>query len=123
QNSHLTAFYRQALDQIRDRSAVLEAGLTNNVPLAAGDNSDGFSIEGQPEPPKREERIAHIRTVSAGYFRAIGITIERGRPFLDSDDETAPRVAIINETLAREYWPGRDPIGERIRTSSPPGSH
>jgi predicted permease len=122
QPAQVIAFYRQALDQIRNSPGVLAAGLTSYLPLGASDNADGFSIEGQPDPPIRDERIAHVRTISPEYFKSLGIAIERGRPFMDEDNETAPGVAIVNQTLARQYWPDRDPIGQRIRTSSSPGS-
>jgi putative ABC transport system permease protein len=62
---------------------------------------------------------AHPRFVSTDYMRVIGIPILRGRPFSDRDNETSPAVVIINDAAARQYWPGENPVGQRISMGTP----
>src|SRR6185436_4500903 len=66
---------------------------------------------GEPIP------VINSRNATPGYFAAIGTPILKGRGFEDSDNETAPPVVIVDETVAQRYWPGGDPLGKRIRTS------
>src|SRR6202011_4639760 len=68
--------------------------------------SEGFSV--------------HLRSISPGYFSTMGIRLVRGRPFLATDGQGAAPVAIVNDTLARRYWPGEDPIGKRVSRSDAP---
>jgi putative ABC transport system permease protein len=68
-----------------------------------------------PDAPTR----AHPRSITPGYFQAMGVTLREGRPFSTSDSATVPMVAIVNDTMARRYWPGESAVGKRIRLSSP----
>ena len=107
----------QFFDQFRARLAALPgvdaAGLVNQIPLAGGNVSGGIDIEGrtfaQNSGPVADKRIA-----SPGYFHAMHIPVLRGREFTDADTSNAPHVAIINESFARKYFPGMDPIGQHI---------
>jgi predicted permease len=74
-----------------------------------------ITIEGRVPPPGEKFINADIRTVSGRYFEAMGIPLLRGRLFTDGDTPEKPRVAIVDERLANEFWPGQDPIGGRIR--------
>src|SRR5262249_54843476 len=66
-----------------------------------------------------EEPVAGLRGVAGDYFQAIGIPLKRGRAFTADDREGRPLVAIVNETFARRYWSGQDPVGKRLRVGGP----
>src|SRR6185437_11241402 len=80
---------------------------------------DSYLVEGEPEPKPGQEYDGRYRVASTDYFRAMGISIIRGRGFSDQDKAGAKPVVIVNETLARRHWPGQDPIGKRIRFYGP----
>jgi predicted permease len=69
-------------------------------------------------PGTSQPRQVDWNTASPGYFRALGLPIERGRDFNDRDSESAPPVAIVNELMARRFWPGQDPIGKLLRLAT-----
>jgi putative ABC transport system permease protein len=75
----------------------------------------GGAAEGGPTAPPGREPELGLCAVTPDYFRALGMTLRRGRPFLDSDRPGAPEVAIVNETLARRIWGTADPIGKALR--------
>jgi predicted permease len=87
---------------------VAGAGFTQLVPLQNWGWSADFSIKGRVYP---ERAVAGLRYVTPGYFRTLGIPALRGRTFTDGDDADAAKVIVINETLARKYFPGEDPVG------------
>jgi len=72
-----------------------------------------------PEPPPGQEFVGRYRVCTPDYFQTMGIPVQKGRGFTDQDKAGAPPVVIVNETLARKYWPNQDPIGKRIRFSGP----
>jgi putative ABC transport system permease protein len=114
------AFYAQLMERLRSNPGVESVGLVSILPLS-GDNTDvGFLIEGRPLPTNREEaNAADYRSITPGYLDAMGISLLRGRRLADTDRPGAPLVALINETLARRYFPNEDPIGKRITTDGP----
>jgi putative ABC transport system permease protein len=108
-----TAFYAQLLERVSALPGVEAAGVTSHLPLGGDNTNSGLLIEGRTFPDN-DPPFADDRLVSPGYFKAMGIPILKGRGFTERDDATAPRVALINETLARKFFPGEDPIGKRI---------
>ena len=116
---HTPDFYRQMLDRVRAVPGVVSAGLTNHLPLAGDIWGFPFWIEGQPTPAPGEEPDAAYRLAFPGYFKTMAMQIVRGRPIADSDTATAPRVVVINEYLARRYWPDEDPIGKHLTLDNP----
>jgi putative ABC transport system permease protein len=74
-----------------------------------------WEAEGQPASETQANPTTPLEVAGPEYFRALGVPIIRGRPFLDSDRDSTPPVAIVSEAAARRYWPGQDPIGKRIR--------
>jgi putative ABC transport system permease protein len=74
-----------------------------------------WEAEGQPASETQANPTTPLEVAGPEYFRALGVPILRGRPFLDSDRDSTPPVAIVSEAAARRYWPGQDPIGKRIR--------
>jgi putative ABC transport system permease protein len=76
-------------------------------------------VEGQVLPPNRSAPLGPLVFVSEGYFSALGAPLLRGRFFTEQDDDTSPDVVIINETLAKRFFPGVDPVGRRIKNGGP----
>jgi putative ABC transport system permease protein len=108
------AFFQQALDRIQSLSGVQSAGATTALPLTLSLSGSDFRIEGRPEPEAGKEMIIDTSSVSPGYFSTLGISLLKGRDFSDRDNSDAPQAAIINNDLARIYFPGEDPIAKRI---------
>jgi len=114
-----TAFADALLERIRTLPGVRTVGLTHSMPLV-GDYVLGFNIEGRPAIAPSDLPNTNYYAVTPDYFRAMGIRLVRGRVFTAQDDAKAPRVAIINETLARQHFPNEDPIGKRINITNGP---
>jgi predicted permease len=108
---------------MRETPGVKSATLTQNVPLGQ-DDFDGvaFVPDGLQMPPDRENFTATMDTVDEGYFETMGITILRGRGFLATDTADAPRVVVVNEQLAKHYWPAGDAVGKHIHLDSRTGT-
>jgi putative ABC transport system permease protein len=85
-----------------------------NLPLSGSNMNRGFTVEGRPEPKPDENVTVDYQVISPAYFQTMEIPVLRGRAFTDHDTEGAPRVCIVNEIMARKYFPGEDPIGKRI---------
>jgi predicted permease len=107
-------FYRELLQKVRTLPGVKSAGGINHLPLAGDLWGWSFIIEGRPKPRPGESPVADYRIVMPGYFETMRLPLLRGRAIDETDDARAPGVAIINERAARVYWPGQDPIGQRI---------
>jgi putative ABC transport system permease protein len=94
---------------------VLAVGAISHLPLSGANAGRGITIEGRPVPTPEDEAGASYRLTCPGYFRALGIPLVRGRDFPHGDTVSAPGAVIINETMAKAYWQGRDPIGTRLK--------
>jgi putative ABC transport system permease protein len=113
--SRQVEFFRDLLRNVEPLPGVKSAAAIDGGGLPPdGGNGMDFLIDGRPTPPPNQIPDASYRVISPGYFRTMGIRLLRGRYFTDADNEHAPGVAIINERLARDYWPGRDPLGGRV---------
>jgi putative ABC transport system permease protein len=112
------AFFQQAIERVGNLPGVEAAGVTTDIPLFGG-SSTGFDVEGRPPHAPGQRPMVEFRSVSPGYFRAMGIPLLRGRAFTEQDVGDAPGVVIINEALARRYFPGEDPVGKRLGFSRP----
>jgi predicted permease len=107
----LGPYHTEILRRIRAIPEVREAGFTNHIPLMVKGDISELRAEGH-DP--RETFNCNLRMAGPGYLKAIGIPLRRGRDIDERDPEGPPRVALINETLARKLWPEQDPIGRRI---------
>jgi len=108
-------FYRQLLDRLEALPGVDKAGAVNIVPLSGNGNNNGpFRIVGRAPFPKGQEPYVEFRVATPGYFNAIGTALRQGRLFTDHDDAMAARVVLINETFARKFFRGQQPIGQRL---------
>jgi putative ABC transport system permease protein len=111
-------FYRQLTEKLDALPGVDAAGAINALPLSGAEYTWGFFIDGQQTPDKPLGR-ADYRVVTPDLFRAIGIPLKRGRIFTKQDSQEATPVGVINEAMARRYWPNEDPIGKRFRLQGP----
>lgn len=110
-------FYERLQERVAALPGVSAVGAINILPLSANYDSRGIQIEDHPRPDGQGE-APQARSVTPGYFRALGIPLVRGRLFDARDLEGAPRVVLVSEAMARAYWPGEDPIGRRITFNS-----
>jgi putative ABC transport system permease protein len=117
------AFFEQLRGKVTTIPGVQAAGASSIVPLSGRATDDPFSIEGRPLDMSRVTVAGH-QNITPDFFRALGIPLVQGRDFTSSDVAVAPPVAIINETMARTYWPpgkenAQNPIGQRITLGAP----
>src|SRR5262249_25509126 len=94
---------------------VERVGAAQHLPLSGFNWNGSLEIERQPVSATSEHPQVVWRSVVGDYFGTIGIPLRRGRQFLPTDTRDAPPVVLINETMARRFWPDRDPVGERIK--------
>ena len=107
-------FYRELLDRVQRLPGVEAVGAINLLPLGGQNFSGTVTIDSQSVPQQDTTPEVDYRAVEPGYFKAMDVSLIRGRYFDERDAETAPRVAIIDETLARTFWPSQDPVGRRL---------
>jgi predicted permease len=108
------AFYSAVEQQLRNRPGISDVAIADCVPFVNLCGSASFGITGRPTGPNDPGPHGYIRSVSPDYFSALKIPLIRGRAFTESDRKASQQVAMIDETLAKRYWPGKDPIGEHI---------
>ena len=108
-------FYRELERRVRTWPEVQSAGLAYSAPLGLIGAGDSVYIEGRANDPGEQPPVVGYNTVDSSYFETMRIPIARGRAFQDSDTEATPLVAIVNQTMAKRYWSGQDPIGKRFR--------
>jgi len=114
QDQQITRFYQQLLERVASSPGVRSAGIVTCLPLSGADSNTGFFIEGRPLPGPGETNHTYYRSVSHDYFNAMGVPLVKGRHFTAHDNHDAPKVAIINETMAQRFWPNDDPLGKRL---------
>lgn len=114
------AFYEQLQNRLQGLPGVESASFTNKLPLQGGSNGV-IVVEGQA-PPKDmwSSPLVEWSTVMPGYFHTARIPILRGRDFSAHDNQAAPKVAIINRTMADKFWPNQDPVGKRFAHNDNP---
>jgi putative ABC transport system permease protein len=110
---NVSRLHSRVVEQLREQPGVKAVGSANFLPLAPGWRVP-FRIHGAEQPRPGEEPTAQYHSVSEGYFAALGATILEGRDFNTHDDEASRGVVIVNETLARKYFGGDDPVGRTI---------
>ncbi|HEX8720558.1 MAG TPA: ABC transporter permease [Pyrinomonadaceae bacterium] len=108
------SFDRQMLEQVRSLPGVKSAATTTTLPMSGWNQSGSFQIEGRQTAPGESSPHGDRWMPSDDYFQTMGIRLVRGRYFDARDGEEAPPVVIVDETLARKYWPNEDPVGRRI---------
>jgi putative ABC transport system permease protein len=112
----VSAFYQELLQRVRSEPGVESAGAVTIRPLWSTVGYDWtLTLEGQAEAEARRNPHVNLMTVSADYFRTMGIPLKRGRVLTDRDAEGQPGVVVVGESLAARAWPGQDAIGKRLR--------
>jgi len=108
------AFFTAAEDQLKNAPGVSSAAFADSVPFDNNGGSSSFRIKGKTVAPDEPSPHGNVRAISPDYFATLGIPLVRGRFFSSGDRLKTERVAIIDETLARRYWPNEDPLGQYI---------
>jgi putative ABC transport system permease protein len=117
--SKSSGFFQELLQRVEGLPGVHAASLSTALPLSGMARNDPFLVEGRPLDPNNPS-FAGWQMTGANYFHTLGIPLLRGRDLTMSDmDQAAPIVAVINETMARRYWPNDDPIGRRLTVGLP----
>jgi putative ABC transport system permease protein len=106
-------FFDRVLERVRSLPGVESAAVIDNIPLTGGSHQP-IAIEGRPAVPMSEQPEVDVRLVSAGYMGAMRIPTLRGRGLSDTDVAGRPAVVLVSESMARQFWPGEDPVGKRL---------
>jgi predicted permease len=115
------AFYRDLRDRVRAMPGVQSASLASTVPLGMPSPGSPIYVEGHPLAPGQGAPGISFNRIDPGYFETMRVPLLEGRTFRDSDNETAPPVAIVDQAMAMEFWPNQDPIGKRFSLKSATG--
>jgi putative ABC transport system permease protein len=118
------SYFQQTLDNLQQLPGVEATGICFSLPMTGEGATDPVWIEGRPTPPKGEEPVLRGGSVSADYFKAMGISVRQGRAFTAEEVWQGRAVIIINDAFAQRFFPGEDPIGKRIKVGvgNPPYS-
>ena len=108
------AFFKQVTDRIATLPGVRAVGAVNVLPLTGLGVGATFAVEGRPAPNAEQRPLGLMRSVNSAYFSAMGIPLVAGRAPADSDTALSPPVIVVNQTLARRFWPGASAIGGRL---------
>jgi len=114
-------FYRELELKVRAMPGVQSASLASSVPISTFPSGQRIYAENRPVLPDRPVPKILFNRIDSGYFETMSIPVLLGRGFLDSDNERAPLVAVINQTMASRLWPGENPIGKRLSVESESG--
>ena len=113
-SSKANLFFDQLFDRIKTVPGVEGVGGTDPLPLSNSNATTSFVVEGGPILPLSERPEVGERSVTPGYFETMRVPVLKGRSFTDRDRENAPRVVVVNEALARRYWPDEEVLGKRL---------
>jgi putative ABC transport system permease protein len=108
-------FNQSLVERVSGLPGIVRAATVDGLPLSGDDNADGIVVEGHEPGPGDIAPVFSVRVVTPGYFETMGITLLRGRDVDQADDRGSQLVALVDQTLARRYWPNDDPVGKRIR--------
>ena len=107
-------FFREVHDRLAAAPGVQSAAVSTTLPMSGSSLGAGFTVDDHPVANPADRPTAAGFAISPDYFATMGIQLVRGRVFSARDDEKGPPVAIINETMARRFWPNEDPVGRRL---------
>ena len=115
------AFYRELQSRLRTLPGVVSVAQAFTVPLGVVSSFDSVYTEGHSVEPGQQPPSVEYNTITPDYFDTLRIPVHRGRAFTEADDENAPKVSVINETMAKNLWPDQNPLGERFSAKSAAG--
>jgi len=113
------AFIQDTVARVRALPGVRSAAAVDLLPFSGNNATSSITLEGRPAAPPGSRPSADRDLITPDYFRTMGIPMLRGRDFTDADTATAERVVIVNQALARKYYPGEDPLGKRFHIGGP----
>ena len=108
------AFFAAVEDQLKNSPGIVSAAFADSLPFSNGGGSSSFAIKGRTVAPNDPGPHGNIHAISPDYFTTLGIPLVRGRFFSPQDRLKTEQVAIVDETLAHQYWPNEDPLGQQI---------
>jgi len=111
-------FYRRLDERIGAMPGVVTVAQAFSVPMGVISSDDPVCVEGHPVQPGKPCPTVMYNSVTPGYFRTVQIPMQQGRGFTESDNEKSPKVAIINQTMAKQFWPKESPLGKRFGMSA-----
>jgi putative ABC transport system permease protein len=114
QPSQQVSFFERVLQNLRALPGVESAAVIDDIPLNNEGSHQPIAIEGRPVVPMSEQPEVDVRLISTGYMSALHVPILRGRDFNDTDIAGRPAAILISESMARQFWPGADPLGKRL---------
>lgn len=115
----IRAFQKAALTNVKALPGVESAAFTLSLPIQGSNWGSVFIVSDQPVPERLQIPTAAFNPVSPEYFQTMGIRLLRGKLFAETDGPQSPEVVVINETMARRFWPSEDPIGKRLKQGWP----
>jgi putative ABC transport system permease protein len=122
--AQMAQFFEQVVARVGALPGVEAAATVSHLPLSGHEELDGFSVEGRAEPVEVAQiQTADFRVITADYFRAMKIPLLKGRTFTEQDRANTTYSMIIDETFARRFFPGEDPIGKRLTEQGSRNSH
>jgi len=108
-------FYQELLDRLRSLPGADGAAVVDTLPMTSGMSGGSFEVEGRPKPADWVDTMVQYNSSSPGFFNLMGIPLQRGRDFEETDTAAALPVAIINDKLARQFFPNEDPVGHKFK--------
>jgi predicted permease len=114
------AFYKTLLARVRALPGVVSASTANSTPLGYYNNGDTVVVEGYEVPAGQPTPVSFYNAISSDYFKTMDIPMLQGRLFTDADDQNTQFVGIVNESMAKKYWPNQDAIGRHFKIGADP---
>jgi putative ABC transport system permease protein len=111
-------FHRQVVERIREVPGAQSASLVGGLPFSGNGGGTGVILPDREIPPKGKEPVVRFNKAMPNYFETMGIPLIKGRFFNEQDQLNTPRVFLINQTMARRFWPDQDPVGKQIKTDA-----
>jgi putative ABC transport system permease protein len=112
-------FHKQVVERVREIPGVRSAAVVRGLPFSGNSGSTEFALLDRAEPAPGSEPQSQMNLADKNFFETMGIPLMRGRAFSDQDDSGSTPVVVINQTMARQYWPDGDPVGTRVRLNNP----
>lgn len=116
---HIAVLYQRATRALQSQPGIESAAIVETLPIGGATESTGIRIPDWTPPNSGVRRYANYTIASPGFFATVGAPILRGREFMESDTANSMPVTVINDAMAKKFWPGQDPIGKQVGPGSP----